>query len=184
VWYEFATGERFATMLTVERLKEVLMYEPESGRFIHLPRPGSDQPTKTWNTRYAGKIAGRVRSDGRRQLCIDKKFYLAARVAWLYMTGKWPNPEVDHENTDCGDDRWDNLREASRQQNACNTRLRHHSKAGLKGVRWHRKNKKWEAKITVHSRQIYLGCYITKEAAHQAYCSAAARLHGDFARSA
>jgi hypothetical protein len=170
-------------MLTVERLKEVLLYEPGMGHFIHRPRAGADQPTKTWNTRYAGKIAGTVRVDGRRVLCIDGKHYFAARLAWLYMTGKWPNPEADHESTDRCDDRWGNLREATRQQNACNTRTRRHSKSGMKGAHWHKKSQKWQARITSHGKMKGLGYYDTKEQAHQAYCSAASRLHGVFARA-
>jgi HNH endonuclease len=48
--------------------------------------------------------------DGYRYVEIDGELYRADRVAWLYVTGEWPEGEVEHINGDRGDNRWENLR--------------------------------------------------------------------------
>ena len=111
-------------MLTQERLKEVLHYDPETGIFawqVQTGRSRLDSP------------AGYTRRDGYRQIKVDKRVYLAHRLAWLFMMGAWPSEEVDHINCNKVDNRWTNLRPATRGQNNANSRARR-SKSGIKGV--------------------------------------------------
>jgi hypothetical protein len=96
------------------------------------------------------------------------------------LTGKWPIGEVDHIDTDGGNNVWTNLRESTRRQNASNTRTKSTNTSGFKGVS--RTRKRWMATITVNYRMTYLGTFDTKEEAHEAYVEAAKRLHGEFAR--
>ena len=67
-----------------------------------------------------GDIVGRITSHGRRQIRIASGFYYSSRLAWLYMTGEWPEDQVDHINRIRDDDRWINLRAANQSQNSYN----------------------------------------------------------------
>ena len=116
---------------------------------------------------------------------VDGKPYMAHRLAWFYMTGIMPGKQIDHINRNKIDNRFENLREATHGQNRANSK--NNNPNGLKGVRrlpWMKDGTKcWQAKITHEKKQIYLGCFHTKEEAHQAYCKAAKKLHGDFFNS-
>ena len=89
---------------------------------------------------------------------------------------------VDHRSGVTLDCRKGNLRRATAAQNATNKRRRSDSKSGLKGVK--RSNSRWIARIQVNGRESYLGTFDTPELAHAAYCDAAARFQGEFARAA
>ena len=115
----------------------------------------------------------------------EGKWYLAHRLAFAIMEGRWPDPEVDHENTDGWDNRWLNLREATKAQNAQNRKMPITNKVGMKGViRVARFGvTKFEARIRVSGKQKHLGRFDTAQEAHAAYCNAADKHFGDFART-
>jgi hypothetical protein len=100
------------------------------------------------------------------------------------MTGAWPPAEIDHVNAHALDNRWANLRSATRTQNNRNTRIRKNNTSGYKGASWDARRQTWVAQITANRRNHRLGDFSTAEAAHAAYCRAAERLHGEFARTA
>lgn len=162
-----------------EYLKSALDYDPETGVFVWRVRP--QQPPE-WNSRYALCIAGGVNCEGYRRIVIDYVGYLAHHLAWLYVTGEWAPEEIDHINGNPSDNRFANLRAASRKQNSFNRKRASHNKCGFKGVKWHAPRSKWVAWITADSKKHYLGYFATPEAAHAAYCKAAIALHGEFAR--
>jgi hypothetical protein len=157
-------------MLTQERLKAVAKYNPETGEFIRL------QKTTSWVK--LGEPMGCLHHSGYRYICIDRKVVGAQRLAFLYMTGRWPKNCVDHINGDRADNRWCNLREATNTQNTHNAKRRADNKSGFKGVRLHYSGK-WEARVA----QKHYGLFATPEEAHAARCKAIAELHGEFARS-
>ena len=64
-----------------------------------------------------GSIAGAKNGRGYHQIRIGGRPYSASRLAWLYMTGKWPNSEISYINGKPSDTRWANLREATTSQN-------------------------------------------------------------------
>jgi hypothetical protein len=128
-----------------------------------------------------GDVAGHThKNTGYVSIEIDGKIYAAHRLAWFYVTGKMPELQIDHINRIKNDNRFENLREASNGQNRANTKSS--SKHGLKGVSYKKwlKEKPWEARITFEKKVRSLGCFSTKEEAHEAYCKEAKRLHGDF----
>jgi hypothetical protein len=101
------------------------------------------------------------------------------------MTGRDPAGEIDHRDGNPFNNAWDNLRQATHSQNQCNRGVPANNKSGFKGVNQIqlKNSKKWWASIECEGKDYYLGCYTTPEAAASAYCEAAARLHGDFART-
>src|SRR3546814_10334304 len=113
-------------------------YNPETGIFVWVssPRPG-----------WAGRRAGFVKNKGYRVLAIDEVRFLEHRPAWFLMTGKWPPGEVDHRNGARDDNRWCNLRKATKAQNQANDRRRSNNPSGVKGVTRNKARKKWVATI-------------------------------------
>jgi hypothetical protein len=156
--------------VTQEQLKTLLDYDPRTGVFRW--REGRSNIAE-------GDVAGCKRKDGYILIGIDGIVYLAHRLAWLYMQGKWPPRGIDHRNTDKGDNRWRNLRLATTSQNNCNARAR--GKIPFKGVS--RKRNKFKASIWINKKHHWLGCFDTPEEAHVAYCLASKRLHGEFSRT-
>jgi hypothetical protein len=168
--------------VSAEQLREMLDYNPSTGGFRWRYRFDKDAP---WNGRLAGKPAGHVcKTLGYVLLSVDGRLCRAHRLAWLYMTGEWPSEEIDHINGDGLDNRFANLRVASRSQQTMNTRAHRDSASGLKGAYWDKRTSTWLAQIKHEGKQHYLGKYQTAEEAHAAYCEAARRLHGEFARTA
>ncbi len=70
------------------------------------------------------------------------------------------NMVTDHINRDRLDNRRENLRSASKFQNAINSNLQKNNKSGHKGISWNKKLKKWESYITKNQKHIFLGYFI------------------------
>lgn len=169
-------------MITAKRLRELLSYDPETGGFTRLVRMGRCPAGETVFGAVARSGDGRI---SHRVIGAGGKNYLAHRLAWLYVHGKWPDAIIDHKNGDPLDNRLCNLREATPSQNSWNMRLHSRSSSGLKGAYKHSLQPgKWIAIICKNRKQKNLGTFDTKEAAHAAYCAAARDLFGEFARAA
>lgn len=163
------------TELTIERLREVLSYDPDTGVFTRLK-------SLTHNARE-GSVAGSLKSSGYMFIDVDNVRYRAHRLAWFYMTGEMPSQMVDHRDNVRSNNRWSNLRLANNQQNGANSKAKRFNTSGFKGVYWHKKRELWAAKINVGKRQIYLGCFNFREDAAAAYLRAACEHFGEFARA-
>jgi hypothetical protein len=147
-------------MITPEQLRLRLRYEPETGEWVWLSSPRNGQ---------VGKPAGWIDAYGYRRIKIDGQTYIASRLAFLYMTGQWPQDEVDHVNRDQYDDRWENLREATRSEN--NLNRDYTGATGHKGIYKHSQNDRYVAQYD----NIYIGSYKTIEeatAAREAFITA------------
>lgn len=132
------------------------------------------------NGAIAGMVAGSIhKKQGYRFIGIERRHYKAARLAWLWMTGEWPSHDVDHRNRDRADDRWENLRHATRSQNGCNRGLSRNT-SGFKGVSWDKSRGRWFVSICVGGKQKNLGRFDCVEDAIAARNAAAERLHGEF----
>ena len=165
---------RKSVKLTYERLQEVLHYSFQTGTF-------------RWAKRISirivvGKVAGRLDRHGHRYITIDGERFIAHRLAWFHVYGEWPSDQIDHINGNPDDNRLCNLRDSSQAENTCNRGKSSNNTSGYKGVTWHKKAKKWLAQIGANGQHYYLGLFDTAEEAHAAYCEAAVRLHGEFAR--
>lgn len=93
------------------------------------------------------------------------------------MTSSLPRNHVDHINGIRSDNRWCNLREATRQENMCNQKVPHiNNKSGYLGVYIDRTNK-FVAQIAKNNKKLYLGRFNTAEEAHQVYLQAKRKHH-------
>ena len=169
--------------ITNTRLRELLHYNEASGVFIWKRRPETKPTDKTWNKRYAGKVAGnRNVSHGYVVIDIDGKPRFAHRMAFLYMTGDVP-AYVDHVNGMRHDNRWSNIRPCNAVQNAANKTVRNDSSTGLKGVHLHKKRLHHVKPFQARLKRRSLGYFATAEEAHAAYFAAHKAASGDFARA-
>lgn len=156
-------------MITVEKLRALFNYDPDTGVFTRLTRRGRFP---------AGSVAGHLRGkDGYLTIMIDGREYPAHRLAWLYTHGRWPTVDIDHKDGIRHNNRLLNLREATGSINAQN---RHKasslSSTGLLGVYMNRGAPR--ARITIHGgRRIDLGRFETPELAHAAYIEAKRKFH-------
>lgn len=158
---------RLSRMLTHERLKEVISYDPQSGIIMRN-----------------GKIVGSNNGHGYLRIMIDGVRYFANKLIWFYMTGEYPQFIVDHKNGIRSDNAWSNLRKAGTDENAWNRGIASNNSSGFKGVYWRSARSKWVAEICVNGKSRKLGSFKCPTAAHIAYSKAAKKYHGDFARVA
>ena len=96
-------------MITQERLKELLEYDPETGIFTNR--------VKRHLRGKVGEPTGKPNALGYVYITVEKKTYHAARLAFLYMTGEWPAGDADHINRDRSDNKWANLQDLTHQDN-------------------------------------------------------------------
>jgi hypothetical protein len=170
---------------TAEYLRECLVYEPDTGTLTWKTRPlhhfKHAHAQAAWNGYFAGRKAGGIdRSRGYFGVVIDRVRYMAHRVIWALQTGTWPK-QIDHKNRDCSDNRWENLREATHQQNKWN---RSRPETGLpRGVRRSRKGPRYTAQLKLNHQQIHLGSFDTPEEAHAAWLEAVRAQRGEFLRA-
>lgn len=150
-------------LLTVERLKEVLSYNPMSGDFIWI--------ASQYKPELIGKEAGCISDKGYRTIKVDGKLYRAHRLAWLYVHGKWPKL-VDHKDGIKSNNAILNLRDVSQRTNCENLQGAHkRNKLGILGVHQH-KTGKFTSQITIKGVIHYLGVFDTPDEASTAYLTA------------
>lgn len=160
-------------MLTAERARELLNYDPETGV---LTWKGGRRGVRV------GSIAGTPNTRGYLTVGVDRRRYFAHRLAWLIATGEWPAEHLDHINGIPVDNRLANLREATNAQNQYNQKMANTNTSGFKGVTWHRQRCKWVAYARHSKQQIHLGCFDTPEQASVAYEFFCEQARGEFHR--
>lgn len=159
---------------SLEYLKSILSYDSQSGIFTWLVCKG--------RRIKQGQIAGTILNNGYRKIIIDGVQYLEHRLAWFFENGKWPDNEIDHIDTNKTNNAIKNLRQATNIENHRNTNKPSNNTSGFKGVSYHKTRKKYYASIKVKNKLNHLGSFNTPKEAHAAYCDAAKRLFGEFAR--
>lgn len=159
-------------MFSHEDLKSLLRYDPETGKFYSL---------YSHKGLPIGREVGGLDGDYVR-LSVNGKIYRGHRIAWFYMTGAWPLEDIDHINGIKSDNRFCNLREASRGQNMMNIGVKRHNTSGYKGVSFYSKTGKWKAQIQHQGKKMGLGYFDDVKEAAEAYIFAALDLHGEYAR--
>jgi hypothetical protein len=148
---------------------EWFVYDPITGALAWAQSPRSQTPI--------GALAGSQDIDGYWRVKFRGRRYLTHRIAILLQTGAWPEGEVDHIDRDPGNNRWENLRDATCSQNRANRGLQRNNSSGIKGVS--RCGSRWRAQV---GRE-YLGLYTTPEAAARAAAVRAQQVYKAFAYS-
>lgn len=152
-------------------VQALLNYNAETGVFTWCVNRGG--------TARAGSRAGGIRPDGYWNIALNGQRYLAHRLAFFLMTGRWP-VGVDHINGNKSDNRWCNLREADQAQNLCNTRSHRDGTSAIKGVSLNARTGKWVAQIVVRGKYTQLGYFETEVDAGEARRKAEESMQGDY----
>ena len=149
-------------MITAEEIKKLISYNPLTGDFIWEVNRGG--------TAKIGSKAGSMETHGYIQIVIKRKPYLAHRLVFLFMEGRFPKNDVDHRNRIRADNSWGNLRHATRKQNT-------DDKTGSENYSGSQKiGNKFQAKISFrkNGKKItkHLGMFSTEAEAHEIYLKA------------
>jgi len=152
-------------------LRQLLRYEPDTGKLFWRERPlsffKSEREWKRWNGRYSGRPAFRVNPQGYVSGMIFRQMHRAHRLVWAMCYNEWPSADIDHINGDRSDNRLCNLRVVSRRENALNQCRRKNNKSGQTGVS-QCGNGKWRAYISRGGKPVHLGVYDTIDQAREA----------------
>lgn len=150
--------------LNLEDARRLFIYNPKTGDLI-------------CNTDEGRRIKGLVYNPARTVL-VDGFNYQVTRLCWFLYYGSWPKQLVDHKDRNESNNRIDNLREATHQQNQQNKIQL--GATGYPGVTKRNRAKPYLAKIRVDGARINLGSFYTAEEAFEAYKTAKRKYHGDF----
>lgn len=153
--------------LTQARLKELLVYKPQTGVFEWLVGKGAGT-----------EAGGKDKKNGYMRIKVDGVLYRTHRLAWLYMTGAFPIDHVDHRDGDRTNNRWANLRPAVIAENNQNSWIpRSNSVSGVRGVSWYPLYSKWRAVIGIQGKTINIGYFDSIEEAAAAYTAKKIDIH-------
>lgn len=160
-------------MVTVDRLRELTHYDPETGAFTWRKSKGAAMA--------GSPVGGKHRVKGYGEACIDGMYFQTHRLVWFYANGRWPIGQIDHINGQRDDNRLHNLRDVSQSENQQN---RTHSNRGKKysdliGAYWSTNG--WFSTILIAGKQVYLGRFETDQQAHEAYIRAKRTHHNGYA---
>lgn len=158
------------TAPSIDRIKEVLDYNPETGVFTWKKHRKSN---------LVGSVAGCTSGKGYVRICVDFVSLKAHRIAWLFVYGEWPSGDVDHINGNKSDNRICNLRCVTRSENMQNLKRanKNNKSSGLLGVTWSKSRSCFVAGIWLNGRRKHLGVFDDPQVAHQAYLNAKRGLH-------
>jgi len=180
--------------VTPAELQELLFYDPDTGLFLWKPRPlrfcveGRGRYTRERNksvfdSNYAGKPALTCHNpNGYLRGNLFGRSLMAHRAAFACVLGRWPKGQVDHINGVRDDNRWENLREATNQQNQWNSSSAKNSSSRYVGVSWDTYACKWGAYICPENRKVHLGYFSCEIEAAKVRDRAAKEVFGEYAR--
>lgn len=146
-------------MITQERLKQLLHYDPVTGVFTRIQSNRSDRLNQQTGSRN---------TNGHIQIRIDGKLYVAHRLAWLYVNGQFPINQLDHIDGDKTNNKFGNLRTATNKQNQENVPIQVNNTSGHRGVcfeKTRRGSKKFGAYVGHNGKQIRVGLFATVDEA-------------------
>ena len=151
-----------------EVLRQLLRYEPETGKLFWLPRGVASfdfshdavRLAAAWNGRNAGNEAFTcVSQDGYYNGKVFNTTVRAHRVAYAIFYGEWPANHIDHVDGDRLNNRIANLRDVTNAENCLNKAVRASSKTGINGVTWAKRERKWRVKIGVGGKKKEVGLF-------------------------
>lgn len=151
-----------------ELLRKLLRYEPDTGKLFWRERTpdmfvsecrDAQNSCSAWNSKFSNKEAFTSICRGYKSGAIFGKNYRAHRVIWAIFYGKWPKGQIDHINGLRSDNRIENLRDVTNEENHKNMKIRSDNSSGVMGVFFYKSRKKWEAYIKADGRKKHLGYF-------------------------
>ena len=127
-----------------------------------------------------GYKVGFVNNKGYLSVNINKKNLLVHRLIWMMHFDEFPSL-LDHIDGNRQNNNIENLRIATRNQNAHNKSINKNNTSGVKGVCWHKHTKKWNAQIWHNKKHYHLGLYDSLQKAKEVVMNTRNILHGEFA---
>lgn len=164
---------------TADWIRSILDFDTKTGTFRWKHR---DSAPKSWNTKYAGKIAGHQGARGYIYVQIGGVNYAAHQLAWLWVHGEWVT-HLDHRYGIRSDNRILELRPAGPVANACNKAIQSNNTSGHAGVHYDKHRRKWRSCADRSGVRHIFGFFDTKEEAINARAKGIAKVHGDFVAS-
>lgn len=155
-----------------EEIREYLRYE--DGKLYWTKKPCK-------NVRVGDEAGHHCKSKGYIRILFRGSHYRTHRVAWFLVKGEQPPDILDHINNNKTDNRIENLREATQSQNSFNAKTRKDNTSGIKGVHWHKLNKRWVARVKINNKYIHIGNFTDLDEAEQAVKEARQQIHGEYA---
>jgi len=162
-----------AIILTKELVRSLFNYNSDDGILIWKISP-SDKVK-------SGDVAGRI-SNGYLQTGLKGKKYYNHRIMFLFHHGYLPE-FIDHIDGNRLNNKINNLRECTWQQNHFNRKIQKNNTSGVKGVSWNKPAKKWLARITFKMKVYNLGFFEDIKNAEIAVRKKRLKLHGEFANN-
>lgn len=150
----------------VEVLMGLFRYDDSTGSLLWRYRPASTFDTlaqaEAWNSAYCNTLAGTEDSFGYLRVNI-KGFgkFQSHRIIFKMAHGHDPDV-IDHIDGNTRNNRVENLRSVSLEDNAKNSATCFNSVTGVRGVRWEPRRNKWRAFISVGGKFKSLGSYVNK----------------------
>ena len=129
-----------------------------------------------------GDEAGGLTKAGYRFITLENQHYYGHNILWAMYYNVWPVGILDHINGIRDDNRPENLREVTVQQNVHNRTMHKNNKSGIRGVYWDKQTTRWRVKITFNGVVKHLGRYKDKELAELVYEVAADKYFGKYRR--
>jgi hypothetical protein len=126
---------------------------------------------------FAGKIVGNFKTPGEARRITNGP---SVHRLIYYIHHGWVPRIIDHKDGNTRNNRIENLRAATEEQNQANSKRAKNNTSGFKGVSYHKPTGKWTSSIRLHNKAKYLGKFDTAEEAHAAYCAAGERLRGEY----
>lgn len=158
---------------TQKQLKQLFNYDSETGRLIRISHPKKNQ------RHLIGKPAGGRHPEGGWRVSVNNTCYLNCRLVWMWNYGEDPGElEIDHIDGDRSNDRLDNLRLATRQQNEANKCTTRANTSGHKGVSWYKRLSKWRVDVCGKT----IGYFSDLDEAIKVRKETAIQLRGEFAQ--
>ena len=113
--------------------------------------------TTNYNAK-AGDLVGVKQARGYLRVRACSKQYLVHRLIFLIHHGYMPGT-IDHIDGDQSNNKIENLREATQQQNCYNRRLRSDNKSGSTNVYWKKQLQKWCVTLAIKGKTKHFGYF-------------------------
>ena len=146
-----------------EVLRQLLRYEPDTGRLFWKERPlllcRSTPEWKRWNAQFCGQPAlNTLAAGGYLRGAILGVHYSAHRVAWALHFGEWPKGQIDHIDRNRRNNAIENLRSVRPIDNNRNRSLPVNNTSGFVGVRESRPGR-WRVTVVSDGEAIHIGVF-------------------------